>query len=218
MGVLLGLLAPIRVFNDAVLAMGRGLAILALALMVLVVLAQVFFRYVVGNALPWPDELARFMMLWMTGLIAPSAYRTGGFVAIDMLGQALGRRAAAALSMVLLVIALLVLVYVLPFGLKHISSGCLFKSSTLWLPFTFEFSVPLPGDAQLTLCTKAAWAFNLSFGWTKMPLAISYAAIAVGVILLIIVNVELILRNTIAILGGGDRLPAIKGGEVVGAD
>jgi len=33
--------------------------------MVIVILLQVFFRYVLNNALPWPDELARFLMLWM---------------------------------------------------------------------------------------------------------------------------------------------------------
>ena len=53
--------------------------------MVIVILVQVFFRYVLNNALPWPDEVARFLMLWMTGLIAPSAYRWGGFVSIEFL-------------------------------------------------------------------------------------------------------------------------------------
>ena len=57
--------------------------------MVIVILVQVFFRYVLNNALPWPDELARFLMLWMTGFIAPSAYRWGGFVSIEMLPQLL---------------------------------------------------------------------------------------------------------------------------------
>ncbi len=39
--------------------------------MVVCILIQVFFRYVLNNALPWPDEAARFLMLWMTGFIAP---------------------------------------------------------------------------------------------------------------------------------------------------
>ncbi|MDA9735148.1 TRAP transporter small permease subunit, partial [SAR116 cluster bacterium] len=56
------------------LKIGRNLAWIAIFLMVIVILLQVFFRYVLNNALPWPDELARFLMLWMTGFIAPSAY------------------------------------------------------------------------------------------------------------------------------------------------
>ena len=71
--------------NTLILRAGRLLAWMALALMVAVILTQVFCRYVLNNALPWPDEAARFLMLWMTGLMAPSAYRWGGFVSIGML-------------------------------------------------------------------------------------------------------------------------------------
>ena len=71
--------------NTFILRIGRQLAWMAILLMVIVIIIQVFFRYVLNNALPWPDEAARFLMLWMTGLMAPSAYRWGGFVSIDML-------------------------------------------------------------------------------------------------------------------------------------
>ena len=71
--------------NTFFLRIGRQFAWIAIFLMVVVIMIQVFFRYVLNNALPWPDEVARFLMLWMTGLIAPSAYRWGGFVSIDML-------------------------------------------------------------------------------------------------------------------------------------
>ena len=71
--------------NTFTLRIGRQLAWIAILIMVIVIIIQVFFRYVLNNALPWPDEVARFFMLWMTGLIAPSAYRWGGFVSIDML-------------------------------------------------------------------------------------------------------------------------------------
>ena len=75
MAPLLGVLTPLQVINDVVLKTGRGIAVVAMVLMVVAILIQVFFRYILNNALPWPDEAARFMMLWMTGLIAASAYR-----------------------------------------------------------------------------------------------------------------------------------------------
>ena len=72
-------------FNTILLQLGRQLATVAIGLMVIIILIQVFFRYGLNSALPWPDEAARFLMLWMTGLIAPSAYRWGGFVSIEIL-------------------------------------------------------------------------------------------------------------------------------------
>ena len=92
MRMLLGLLKPLQFFNDIAGWLGRSVSAIALALMVFVILLQVFCRYVLGNALPWPDEAARFCMLWLTGLMAPVALRQGGFVAIDTLATFLPRR------------------------------------------------------------------------------------------------------------------------------
>ena len=71
MALLHGLLKPFQAWNDFILPIGRWISIVAIALMVLAILIQVFFRYVLNAALPWPDEAARFMMLWLTGLMAP---------------------------------------------------------------------------------------------------------------------------------------------------
>ncbi|MEM9580663.1 MAG: TRAP transporter small permease [Pseudomonadota bacterium] len=180
-----GLLLPLQLWNDHILRIGRGIAVVCIALMVVCILIQVFFRYVLNNALPWPDEAARFLMLWMTGLIAPSAYRVGGFVAIDMLERMLPRAVAALLSLFLLGIALLVLVTAVQLGLDH-SGGMAwnFKSSTLWVPLD--------------------WVGGKSF---KLALAWMYMSLLVGFILLTIVNIELIIRSLIKLMGGGGLKP-----------
>ena len=121
-------------FNTILLKLGRQLATVAIGLMVIIILIQVFFRYGLNSALPWPDEAARFLMLWMTGLIAPSAYRWGGFVSIDMLFRFLPSKMVKIITLILLVISLLVLVVGLQFGLKHVDSGWLFSSSSLKWP------------------------------------------------------------------------------------
>lgn len=191
MTVLLGLLRPLQWINDRVLRIGRSIAVVAIALMVFSILLQVFCRYVLGNALPWPEEAARFMMLWMTGLIAPSAYRRGGFVAIDMAVAALPRRAGEILSLVLLVLALLVLVMGLQLGLKHVNSGWLFASSSLYLPLEW---IGLEG-------------FKLKLAWM-------YLSLYVGLVLLTAVNVELILRALVSLMGGEDRLRPMLDAEL----
>ncbi len=193
MALLLGLLLPLRLWNDVVLAAGRIGAILALALMVLAILVQVFFRYVLDNALPWPDEAARFMMLWMTGLMAPLAYRRGGFVAIDMLENALPRRAGALLSLLLLALSLLVLIVAVQIGWKHVNSGWLFASSSLRLP------LQLVGMATVKI--KLAWM---------------YMSLFVGMVLLSVVNVELMIRALVTVLGGAQRLPPLAETELPG--
>jgi len=189
MALLNWLLWPFQLFNDVVLRLGRSIAIVAIGCMVLAILIQVFFRYVLNNPLPWPDEAARFAMLWMTGLIAPMAYRRGGFVAIDMALRALPERVAAVLSLILLGIAGFVLGVAIDIGWSEIN-GFLSKAKTASLYYP-----------------------DLSLDWVKMPRRWMMASFFVGVTLLFIVNVELILRSLITLLGGGDGLKNLAPAE-----
>ena len=159
-------------FNTISLRLGRQLAWIAIGLMVVIILIQVYFRYVLNSALPWPDEAARFLMLWMTGFIAPSAYRWGGFVSIEMLFRMLPSRMVKIVTLMLLMISLLVLVVGLQFGLKHVESGWLFSSSSLkW---------PLHLIGMEAIRVKLAWM---------------YMSLPVGLAMMTLVNVELIIKN-----------------------
>ncbi|MBR2657579.1 MAG: TRAP transporter small permease subunit [Loktanella sp.] len=198
MSVLFGILWPLERFNTAILAIGKLIAVSALVVMVALILGQVFFRYVMNAAPNWTEEGARFGMLWMTGLMAPLAYRMGGFVAIDMLERALPRLLAGVLSLLLLAISLWVLVIAWERGLNnHLDTltgrGC---SASLRWPFGIEIG-------------RCGARFQNNY---------QYASLWVGVNLLIAVNIELMLRQVITLLGQGDRLTSFKSVEVAGAE
>ena len=175
--------------NTFVLRIGRQIAWIAILLMVVVIIVQVFFRYVLNNALPWPDEVARFLMLWMTGLIAPSAYRWGGFVSIDMLERFLPKILSNILIFLILIISFTVLLIGFEMGLKHINAGWIFSSSSIKIPFSL-----IGGKTE---AMKLAWM---------------YMSLPVGIFLLILVNIELVLR-TILSFNSQIKLPFDKDRE-----
>jgi TRAP-type transport system small permease protein len=175
-----GLISP-------VLAAGRHIAWVALALMVSVILAQVFFRYVLNNALAWPDEAARFLMLWMTALIAPTALRVGGFVSITMLSTFLGKRPAQLLNIILLGMAMLVLLVSVQHGYKHtFGFGGKFDSSSLRIPLNW-----------------------IGLDVVKVKLRYMYGSLLLCVLLMIAVMFELILRSVILLFNPKADLPEI---------
>ncbi|RZO31121.1 MAG: TRAP transporter small permease [SAR116 cluster bacterium] len=177
---------PIQILarcNTAILRLGRHLSVIALALMVVIMLLQVFFRYALNNALPWPDEAARFCMLWMTGLMAPLALRHGGFVAIDMFQQMLPRLLATILQLTLWLVALIVLIVAAQIGWDHFNAGWLFKSSSMKIPAGLISERPV-----------------------RMPLAYSYLSLLLSVCLMISVSVELTMRHVRQLLTGHDPL------------
>ena len=175
----------------------RWISIFALIFMVCFILLQVFMRYALNDAPNWTEEAARFGMLWMTGLMAPIAYRHGGFVAIDMLERALSEKLAALLTLALLLMSFTVLLVMWDKGLNnHVDSlsgrGC---SSTLRWPFGIEIG-------------KCGAKFSSYY---------QYLALWVGVNLLILVAVELILRQGLKLFGRDAGLPELGDEDVGGA-
>jgi TRAP-type C4-dicarboxylate transport system permease small subunit len=70
---------------DSAIIWLTAIAVVSLMLtMVASILAGVFFRYVVNAALPWPEELARFAMIWLTMLGAGLVTRYGGHIAVTI--------------------------------------------------------------------------------------------------------------------------------------
>ena len=197
MSVLLTILKPLEWLNTQLLQVGKVIAVIALAIMVCLILAPVFFRYVLGDALNWTEEGARFGMLWLTGLMAPLAFRQGGFVSIDMLERALPRVLSAILTLLLLTISMAVLIIAWDKGLNNHVDSLSGRGSSATL------RIPLDLIGGETIKFKNQW---------------QYASLWVGINLLILVNIELIIRQTITLLGGGDRLTDFSTNQVAGAD
>ena len=101
MNILERINAPLRIFNEKILEVFKFIAWWLAALMTLVILMQVCLRYFFDAALPWPEELARFQMVWLTFLIAPYAYRKGSNVNMDVVVQIRPKAVRTALSIII---------------------------------------------------------------------------------------------------------------------
>lgn len=192
MGGIVAAARALGAVNAPLLAAGRAVGVVCMAVMVVFILIQVFWRYVLSNPLPWPEEAARFLMLWLM-VVAPTALRRGGFVAIDMIQLALPRVAGGLLTLALLALSLVVLVVGVSIGWAEVTgfSGK-FKTSSLYYPTTD--------------------------GWEKIPRSWMMASLVVGLAMMVSVTVELILRQVAVLGGAGDDLPAIPDAETVGAE
>ena len=78
------------------------------AAMTVVVLLGVFTRYVLNDALPWTEELARYILIWLSWLGGEIAMRRGSHIAVDLFIDKLSPRTR---SVVVLLGRSLVLVF-----------------------------------------------------------------------------------------------------------
>lgn len=192
MGGLLAAARALGAVNAALLAAGRAVGVVCMALMVVFILIQVFWRYVLSDPLPWPEEAARFLMLWLM-VVAPTALRRGGFVAIDMIQLALPKVVGLVLSLALSLLSLGVLAVAVRIGWAEVTgfSGQ-FATSSLYYPS--------------------------GGGWEKVPRSWMMASLLAGFAMMTLVMVELILRQVVTLGGAGGALPAIPHATAIGAE
>lgn len=86
---------------DAVVARWeRGVAVALLAIVVTIVVLQVFFRYVLNDSLSWSEEAARYLFIWAAVLGFSSCVEARRLFSFEMIATALpaaGRRVCKAL-------------------------------------------------------------------------------------------------------------------------
>lgn len=193
---LIGLSRVLARINATALAVGCWLGAACVLAMVLIIIAQVFFRYVLGNALSWPEEASRFLMLWSAGLMIGTAYRRGGFVAIELLVVLLPRVLRHLLTLTLLALAMVILWKAWTIGLKEVTGlAGRFATDSLSIPLSLDFQT-----------------------WFRIPKSWQMASMLVGIGALMVVSVELMLREVIRLFGADDDLPVISDTVKLGAE
>ena len=63
------------------------IVIIVFSLMVLVVFAQVVWRFLFNNPFPWSEELARYLQVWLILLASVACLRKGNHLAVDLFSQ-----------------------------------------------------------------------------------------------------------------------------------
>jgi len=77
-----------------------------LLVMVVAIFLQVVARYVFNHALPWPEELGRFLFVWIVFLGTVSVIQADEMLCLDILYQWIPERAAAVLKWMVSLIVL----------------------------------------------------------------------------------------------------------------
>ena len=81
-----------------------------LLVMVLVILLQVIARYLFNHALPWPEELGRFLFAWIVFLGTVAVIQADEMLNLDLVFRWIPKSAAAGLR---LLVSLVVFVFLL---------------------------------------------------------------------------------------------------------
>jgi TRAP-type C4-dicarboxylate transport system permease small subunit len=112
--------------------------------MSVVILVQVFLRYVVMSSLPWSEELARYLMVWIGLMGASLALQEGRHIEVTLLLDRVPPRVRKVLTGIALVAVVWFLWLILQQGLVLAGNIWLQRSPALNLPMVVPYAaIPL---------------------------------------------------------------------------
>lgn len=146
---------------DAICNVLRHVAGVLLLCIVVLVAIQIIARSILHLSTPWTEEIARYLLIWMTFLGSPVALRKGEHLMVDLLYSkypAKGRQWVHLLSDVSIAAFC---TYLLVFGIQLCNSPVVkkFKSPAAAIPRTWVYSA-LPVGAALMLLVALYDVYN----------------------------------------------------------
>lgn len=129
---------------------------LMLAIMAVVVLIQVLVRFVFEQfSVPWSEEVAKYLMIWLTFLGGAVAVRKGKLIAIDSMVLILPERAGKALKWGAHVLSLLFYVLLVWIGWEWFMFGLSETAPVMKISKAYVYAAMLVGSALMVVNTIA---------------------------------------------------------------
>lgn len=138
-------------FEKAFLAANRWALIALLAAMSAIVFANVALRYLTHQSIEWAEEVARHLMIWLTFLGAGPVLRYGGHIAVESLQDALPRRAAVALRVVIAALLLGFFVFMIWWGGLYMLRAKYQTTAATQISFAWVYAAMPAGGALLVV-------------------------------------------------------------------
>ncbi|MBI5908997.1 MAG: TRAP transporter small permease [Betaproteobacteria bacterium] len=144
-------------FDRGFLWLNRVLLMALLALMAVMVFANVVLRYTTGDSIVWAEELSRYLMIWLTFLGAGLVLRYGGHLAIDNLQDVVPARGGRILRALTLLCVLAFAVAMMWLGTGYVMRTWSQTTPVVELPFGLVYSA-LPVGFLFLLIHMAMFA------------------------------------------------------------
>jgi TRAP-type C4-dicarboxylate transport system permease small subunit len=118
-----------------------------LIIMTLIMGAQVFCRYVIGQSLSWSEEITRYLFVWCGFISIALCARYKLALCVDQLAHMVPKKVAAGLRVFSLVVELVFYVYLIPYAFILVNTSFLSRrlSPAAQLPIWLVQLAPIVG-------------------------------------------------------------------------
>lgn len=111
----------IQALSDKLNKVVEKIVALLLAIMSIVVFLQVVFRYIFHASLPWSEELARYILVWLTFLGASIGVKRNAHIGVEVVVKFLPPLLRKATNVITQILSLSFFMVLIVYGMKVVS-------------------------------------------------------------------------------------------------
>lgn len=163
-------------FLDALEKVQKVLLAVSVAAMVILMIYQVILRYIFSNSNAWSEEMVRYLFILSVMLASPIAVRRNSHLQIDVLINCFSPR------------------------VKRIFTLLATLAGIVFLCFLLVYSV------NLCVTATSNVSAGLAAAGLNVSMAVPYASMPLGVVLMILASVEVVLKTAAELRAGGEVL------------
>lgn len=127
-------------WNRRFMACNRWFLIVTLGLMCLLIFANVALRYLTSQSIDWAEEVARYLMIWLTFMGIGPVLRYGGHIAVDNLQDALPEGLARAVRGLIALALIGFFTFFMVFGVDYMERTQHQLTATTQIPFSWVYA------------------------------------------------------------------------------
>ena len=119
---------------------------LLLLTMVALVFIQIVSRVIISSSFPWTEEIARFMMIWITFLGAAVAFQYGAHIGVEAFVERLPAKVRSFFIVIAMLICLSFFILLIVFGYQLAIGAFVQTSPALKIPMGYiYYIIPISG-------------------------------------------------------------------------
>ena len=119
---------------------------LLLLTMVALVFIQIVSRVVISSSFPWTEEIARFMMIWITFLGAAVAFQYGAHIGVEAFVERLSAKVRSFFIVIAMLICLSFFILLIVYGYQLANGAFVQTSPALQIPMGYiYYIIPISG-------------------------------------------------------------------------
>jgi TRAP-type C4-dicarboxylate transport system permease small subunit len=140
-----------KTFEKYLMIANRGVLIALLSAMAVIIFSNVILRYSTNQSIEWAEEVARYMMVWLTFLGAGPVLRYGGHIAVENLQDSVPLAWARAIRVFIAVMLTVFFSFIIWYGVIYVDRVQFQMTPTTQVSMSWVYAAMPVGGALLLL-------------------------------------------------------------------